>query len=311
MIFANTTMANHQAYADHHGYEYLVRTEPVSGVPESQNDVRWHKTFLVREALRKHAWVFWTDCDALFLNFSIGLPVPPVGAATSLVIQSDLTHAMNTGQFLIDNSAWSDNFLAQVPLVKQQFPQQYKMCGSGVDTPAFNWQLFRDCSITSMGYKSGMDLVAANPTLAECERRVAKSKDPEAVRRAACAIINVYPWDYRAMTPEQRRSVLRMHFAGPQSSKLREIRKFADEVDTGGSRGVGGHRGVEETIPSAMDPVCAVFGCSCQGATLSNAPSAPHANPASPSWHCTLTPPRAAAAPCSLTRGCTPIFATA
>jgi hypothetical protein len=86
--YRNTTMENHRAYAEFHGYHYRAVTEPLKAVPLEYNDVRWHKTFLVEEALQEHVWVLWTDCDALFLNFAMPLPVPPPDSEHLMVIQS-------------------------------------------------------------------------------------------------------------------------------------------------------------------------------------------------------------------------------
>ena len=99
----NITMENHAAYAAAQGYTYLPLLQPIGwlndikdnskreaagtllsvpqGLPLYLENIRWHKSFYVRALLRKYDWVFWTDCDTLFLDFAQPMPIPGTSSA--------------------------------------------------------------------------------------------------------------------------------------------------------------------------------------------------------------------------------------
>ena len=83
--YRDITTANHRAYARAWGYHYEVLTKPLAELDGTRwTDVRWHKSFLVARLLagpgragqgdqgdQGFSHVFWTDCDALFMNRSV------------------------------------------------------------------------------------------------------------------------------------------------------------------------------------------------------------------------------------------------
>ena len=108
----NLTMENHKAYADAHGYPYHPLTNRSLALPDK--DVRYHKLIWVKQLLQRYTWVFFTDCDALFLDFSIDVgrwAERNERSATELVITGDHNYAMNSGQFLIRNGTWAKSLL--------------------------------------------------------------------------------------------------------------------------------------------------------------------------------------------------------
>ena len=67
--YMHITMANHAAYANAHGYPYIPLTKAFAGL--RGKDVRYHKLGWVRQLLDNYTWVFYTDCDSLFVDFCV------------------------------------------------------------------------------------------------------------------------------------------------------------------------------------------------------------------------------------------------
>ena len=115
-MYAHTlSPANHKAYANAHGYNYHPLTERSSDLPAK--DVRYHKLIWVKQLLQNYTWVFFTDCDALFLDYSIDVGRWARGdddersTNIELVLTGDHNYAMNSGQFLIRNGTWAKTLL--------------------------------------------------------------------------------------------------------------------------------------------------------------------------------------------------------
>ena len=55
--------------------------------------------------MQNYTWLFFTDCDSLFLDFSIDLGrwVPEDSSLTELVLTGDHRWAINSERFLIHN----------------------------------------------------------------------------------------------------------------------------------------------------------------------------------------------------------------
>ena len=83
----------------------------------SQRDVRYHKLMWVESLLRTYRWVFFTDCDALFVDFCIDVGHWPReaeaggGPSAHLILTGDQNWAMNSGQFFIRNTSWARSLL--------------------------------------------------------------------------------------------------------------------------------------------------------------------------------------------------------
>lgn len=216
-------MKNHGDYAKYNGYDYRVLTAPVEGLANTTHaDVRWHKSFLVKSLLATYEWVFWTDCDALFMNFSMSLPVPATNLPTRphFILCGDINNAINTGQFLIDNSVWSMDFLSKVHETPVMSMKEVSDCGGGTDNAVFNLVLWNNCKVSKARVK----------TMDACNGKIKQAVDPWAL---ACAPLNTYKADYFRMSPLERTKVLRMHFAGPQTTKLKDIQRYSKMVVTG------------------------------------------------------------------------------
>lgn len=213
--YRNITMHNHKEYARVHGYKYRVLTVPIVTQHSNVSMVYWHKSFLVLQLLVNFKWVFWTDCDALFMNFSIPLPIPNTTKTNvHMVISGDYNNAINTGQFLIDNSIWSKNIMSNIHTNLK--PE----CGDRFDNAAFNWVLWGNCAV-SKGWAS---------SLKACESKLKQAIYPNALK---CANINTYPSAYERMSTKDRLSVFRVHFPGDQRKKLMYAKKYNNFVYTG------------------------------------------------------------------------------
>ena len=110
--YMNLTMENHKAYADAHGYPYHPLTSRSAKL--SNRNVRYHKLIWVKQLLQNYSWVFFTDCDALFLDFSIDVgrwAERNERSTKELILTGDHVWAMNSGQFIMRNGTWAKSLL--------------------------------------------------------------------------------------------------------------------------------------------------------------------------------------------------------
>lgn len=213
----NTTMTNHRSYAQFHGYHYLVKTKnEVSGI-----NARHQKAAFLLEALALgYEWTFWTDCDTLFMNFS-----KPLSDFTShnasLVISGDRNCAMNLGQLIMRNKPWIRDMLRFASQCEINHPCGVQ-CHMGGDQKIFNFFVWGDCETSWGNYARG-----------ETCNKVIRSAKREYRDDIHCE-------QYLASYPDHfenpsRHSVdpsklFRLHFAGPQSTKLKLVRKWSERV---------------------------------------------------------------------------------
>ena len=87
--------------------------------------------------MQNYTWVFFTDCDALFLDFSIDVgrwATDDDASTTELVLTGDHGWAaMNSGQFLMRNGTWAKQLLDDA----MKEPKHTHGC-VGNDNAAFN-----------------------------------------------------------------------------------------------------------------------------------------------------------------------------
>lgn len=229
-LYRDITMDNHKQYAAMHGYDYFPVTKPLAQFKGTNiSDVRWHKSFVVQDLLLRYDWVFWSDCDAMFMNFTMPLPIPREivpsfhVAVPHMIIIGDNYQAINSGQFLIDNSQWSKNFLDQIHIARPPSNRDRRHnCGQDTkDNPVFNWLLWGNCTVSS----------GSGSTLALCQAQVNRSLFPNEL---GCFEFNTYPRSYNGMSPERRSSVYRVHVPGNQNDKVKFVNAFKHVVSTDG-----------------------------------------------------------------------------
>jgi hypothetical protein len=224
--YMHHTMANHAAYAAAHGYPYFPLTSSRSEL--SDKDVRYHKLGWVRQLLRNYTWVFYTDCDSLFLDFCVDVGFWPRQAqrrshdsqhTADLIFTGDKGWAMNSGQFIFRNTVWSHQLLSQALLE----PRNTHGC-VGNDNAAFNWLLWRDCTITHGDFTTWWD------DISKCEemRQLSSFAD-----KLGCAPLSVYA--NQVEEARKRGPLFRLHLAGPQRQKksmvdahLQVVKKYGE-----------------------------------------------------------------------------------
>ena len=220
--YMNLTMANHAAYAEAHGYAYMPLTHRL----RSQKDVRYHKLMWVSELLHTYRWVFFTDCDALFVDCSIDAGRWPReaeagdGPSAHLIFTGDKNWAMNSGQFFIRNTSWSRSLLLNASLE----PHNTHGC-EGNDNAAFNWLLWRDCEHARGNIFH--DFTTRWGDMRSCETMIRTSPFAD---KLACAPINTYAHDIPPWWWPWSRPLFRVHVAGAQSTKLHLLQKVAAMV---------------------------------------------------------------------------------
>lgn len=112
------SVPNHRAYAERHGYRYVLHTE----VPLPDREAHYSKMLVVHQALMSPSgpdWVFFVDCDAFFTNPSVSIAdlLETYGAAgpsgPHFLVAED-PGGINTGTLLFRRSDWSLGFLERV-----------------------------------------------------------------------------------------------------------------------------------------------------------------------------------------------------
>ena len=211
--YMNMTMSNHAAYARAHGYDYMPLTRRL----DDHRDVRYDKLLWIMELLKKYSWVFFTDCDSMFVDFCVDAGHWPKGVENSgksadLIFTGDENWAINSGQMFVRNTSWATDLLHNASLE----PRNTHGC-SGNDNAAFNWILWRDCVKARGNFKTYWGDTRA------CEKMIKISPFSD---KLACAPINTYLHDAHWWLA----SPFRIHVAGAQSTKLRDLKRAAAMV---------------------------------------------------------------------------------
>lgn len=92
-------------YCNQHGYDFHVCETQI----DSSRPIPWSKIVLTKDMLKKYKWVFFSDADSIIMNYAVKLE-SFIDNDYDLIICRDM-HYINTGQYLIRNSSWSDNLL--------------------------------------------------------------------------------------------------------------------------------------------------------------------------------------------------------
>lgn len=209
------TMANHRSYADVHGYSYFPLRKQLSFL--SHKDVRYQKLGWVRQLMKRYSWVFYTDCDSLFIDFCVDVGVWLQRAEQAdLIFTGDKNWAMNAGQFIIRNTTWSNDLLLQA---MEEEPNSHGCVGN--DNAAFNWLLWKDCELAHGDFTTRW-----NDTRS-CEWIAHKSHHAD---KLWCAPMNTY--DENLAEAQKLGPVFRLHFAGSQEAKLTLVKKHLGTVNT-------------------------------------------------------------------------------
>lgn len=127
--YIDTAIDNHKRYAKKHGYDYIFRNNlitvkyvnPKRHSKVFQNGLYWQKIQAVKDALESgYEWVLWIDPDALFTDFDTRIE-----DLLSQYRKNDeeflIAHEgfcfVNTGVFLVHQSAWAHEMLNHIELL--------------------------------------------------------------------------------------------------------------------------------------------------------------------------------------------------
>lgn len=107
------THANKVRYAEKYGYRFVDGSDWIDG----SRPPAWSKIPAVRHLLSTNEcdWVMWTDADTIIMNSDRRIEdfLPTESSGKDLLVGSDNGGGYNSGVFLVRNSEWGRNFMAQ------------------------------------------------------------------------------------------------------------------------------------------------------------------------------------------------------
>lgn len=106
----NEAIKNKEEYCKKHGYDFICLQQSL----DRSRPIPWSKVLLLLDVMENHSskWIFWTDADALFMNFTKTLE-QFIDDKYNLIITRDFND-INTGHFFLRNCDWSRRFLEVV-----------------------------------------------------------------------------------------------------------------------------------------------------------------------------------------------------
>ena len=101
---------NKRLYCKKHGYDFIY----CDTILDHTRPIPWSKIQILLKTMEntEYKWIFWTDADSLVMNHTIPLE-SLIDDNYNFIISRD-PNAINSGQFLIKNCAWSRQFLQNV-----------------------------------------------------------------------------------------------------------------------------------------------------------------------------------------------------
>ncbi|KAF4757690.1 hypothetical protein FOZ63_020047, partial [Perkinsus olseni] len=111
---------NHQSYADHFGYRYVLHSDLAEG--RENMEAHYSKMMVVLRALETSPtieWLMFIDCDAFFTDFTTSLDAlvdtfAPEGSDVAFIVAED-SGGINTGVFMVRGGIeWSKDYLRRV-----------------------------------------------------------------------------------------------------------------------------------------------------------------------------------------------------
>jgi mannan polymerase II complex MNN10 subunit len=106
------TFPNHEKYAKKHGYT-IVDNSPLL---DQSRPPAWSKILAVQAMMQDFncLWVMWLDADVLVMNSSIKIEsLLPSEKDIDLIVTTDRRFTANSGVWIIRNSPWGREFLAE------------------------------------------------------------------------------------------------------------------------------------------------------------------------------------------------------
>ena len=104
--------ANKERYATRHGYGFIAYTRSL----DTRRPPAFGKLAAISAHLEENDWVFWTDADSLVMNSATRLEsIVRRGKDKDMILTWEPSGSpVNTGQWLVRNSAWSKEVLERL-----------------------------------------------------------------------------------------------------------------------------------------------------------------------------------------------------
>lgn len=119
------TIENKRQYADFWGYSLIApNVEEVRGLAEGY-PTAWAKLEVAKTALQTHDYVLMVDGDAVIMraDVDVALAIDEMErAGASLLISKDF-NSLNSGIFILKNSSWTSDFLAEATAARPMLAQ--------------------------------------------------------------------------------------------------------------------------------------------------------------------------------------------
>ena len=102
---------NKKAYAKKHGYDLFLYHKLL----DTTRPPAWSKILAIQEHLHEYEWIFWSDADSLVMNNETRLE-SIIDNNYDMIVTKEETGPgnLNTGSFLLKNSQWSQQLLADI-----------------------------------------------------------------------------------------------------------------------------------------------------------------------------------------------------
>ncbi len=104
------SIENKREYCKKHGYDFFCLEHSL----DPSRHPAWSKIKIIEEVLSTgiYEWIFWSDADALFMNFAVKLE-ELIDDKYDFILNRD-ENDLNSGHFYLKNTDWSRNFLVEV-----------------------------------------------------------------------------------------------------------------------------------------------------------------------------------------------------
>lgn len=96
-----------EEYCNLHGYDFICFRESI----DPSRPHAWQKIKALQKTLKNYDWVFWSDADSIIMNNKILLEDLVDENSSFIICYDNISHVVNSGQFLIKNSKESIEFL--------------------------------------------------------------------------------------------------------------------------------------------------------------------------------------------------------
>jgi galactosyl transferase GMA12/MNN10 family len=101
---------NKLPYAKKHGYDVIIYHQLL----DTSRPAAWSKIVAIQKHLKKYDWIFWSDADSLIMNNDIKVETLIDDNYDLIITREKGRTTLNTGSFLIKNTAWSHALLRDI-----------------------------------------------------------------------------------------------------------------------------------------------------------------------------------------------------